>query len=75
MPGMKPTMTEFKAGTLHSGSKTGKIVTNPKQAIAIGLSQQRKAGGNPTGAPTKPTRKTPGTFTAKVKKPKPTGLY
>lgn len=33
---------EFKAGQLHSGSKSGPKVTNPKQAIAIGLSQQRK---------------------------------
>lgn len=35
-------MKEFKRGTLHSGS--GEIVTNPKQAIAIGLSEARKAG-------------------------------
>lgn len=40
---VKATMDEFKAGELHSGSKTGPKVTNPKQAIAIGLSQQRKA--------------------------------
>ena len=36
-------MGEFKAGTLHSGSKRGPEVTNPKQAIAIGLSEARKA--------------------------------
>lgn len=36
-------MREFKAGTLHSGSSKGPKVTNPKQAIAIGLSEQRKA--------------------------------
>lgn len=41
---MKMTMDEFKKGELHSGSKTGKKVTNRKQAIAIGLSQARKAG-------------------------------
>jgi hypothetical protein len=35
-------MSEFKAGTLHSG-KGGKIVTNPKQGIAIALSEGRKA--------------------------------
>lgn len=35
-------MKEFKRGTLHSGS--GQKVTNPKQAIAIGLSEARKAG-------------------------------
>lgn len=32
-------MHKFKEGDLHSGSKKGKIVTNPKQAIAIGLSE------------------------------------
>ena len=36
-------MHERKAGTLRSGS--GKKVTSPKQAIAIGLSEARKAGG------------------------------
>jgi len=35
---MKHEMDEFKAGKLHSGSKKGPIVKNPKQAIAIGLS-------------------------------------
>lgn len=45
MPGMKETMHEFKAGTLHSGSKKGPKVTSRKQAIAIGMSEQRKAKG------------------------------
>jgi hypothetical protein len=45
MPGMKNTMEEFKRGLLRSGSKKGPVVTNRKQAIAIGLSEQRKAGG------------------------------
>ena len=31
-------MCEYKEGTLHSG-KGGKVVTNPKQAIAISLSE------------------------------------
>lgn len=44
MPGMKNTMGEFKRGQLHSGSKKGPVVTNRKQAIAIGLSEDRKAG-------------------------------
>jgi Family of unknown function (DUF6496) len=35
---------EFKAGTLNSG-RGGPIVKNPKQAIAIALSQTRKSGG------------------------------
>ncbi len=37
-------MHEFKSGKLHSGSKKGPEVTNPKQAIAIGLSEARKSG-------------------------------
>ena len=37
-------MGEFKSGTLHSGSKKGPEVTNPKQAVAIALSEARKAG-------------------------------
>ncbi len=37
-------MKEYKKGKLHSGSKSGPKVTNPKQAIAIGLSEARKAG-------------------------------
>lgn len=37
-------MHEFKEGVLHSGSKKGPRVENPKQAIAIGLSEARKAG-------------------------------
>lgn len=35
-------MHEFKAGDLHSGSKRGPVVHNPKQAIAIALSEARK---------------------------------
>jgi len=38
-------MHEFKTGTLHSGSDTGPVVKNRKQAIAIGLSEQRKKEG------------------------------
>jgi hypothetical protein len=36
-------MGEFKAGNLHSGSKQGPPVKNPKQAVAIALSEARKA--------------------------------
>jgi hypothetical protein len=35
-------MGEFKEGSLHSG-KGGKVVKSPKQAIAIGLSEAKKA--------------------------------
>lgn len=37
-------MSEFKAGELHSGSKAGPLVTGRKQAIAIALSEARRAG-------------------------------
>ena len=40
---VRQAMRERKRGTLKSG-RSGKKVTNPKQAIAIGLSQARKAG-------------------------------
>ena len=39
---VEETMHEMKEGTLKSGS--GKKVTNPKQAVAIGLSEARKEG-------------------------------
>lgn len=42
MPGV---MKEFKGGQLHSGSSAGPVVTNRKQAIAIGLSEQKKLKG------------------------------
>ncbi len=41
---MAKVQREFKAGTLHSGSKSGPKVKSKKQAIAIGLSEARKAG-------------------------------
>lgn len=34
-------MREFKKGKLHSGS-SGKVITDPKQAIAVALSEARK---------------------------------
>lgn len=37
-------MKQFKAGKLHSGSKKGPIVKSAEQAVAIGLSEERKAG-------------------------------
>jgi len=43
-------MREYKEGKLHSGSKKGPKVTNPKQAMAIALAQSRskKAEGGLT---------------------------
>jgi Family of unknown function (DUF6496) len=40
---VEKTMHEMKEGTLRSG-RSGKKVTSPKQAIAIGLSEARRAG-------------------------------
>jgi len=42
---VKRAMQEMKAGTLRSG-RSGKKVTSRKQAIAIGLSEARKAGAH-----------------------------
>jgi len=41
---VKKVMKEFSEGKLHSGSKKGPEVTNKKQAVAIALSEARKAG-------------------------------
>lgn len=41
---IKKVMREFKEGELHSGSKKGPEVTNPKQAIAIAISESKKKG-------------------------------
>lgn len=41
---VKRAMHERKRGTLKSG-RSGRKVTSRKQAIAIGLSEARKAGG------------------------------
>ena len=38
-PKVKKVMHEFKAGTLHSGSKKGPVVKSRKQAVAIALSE------------------------------------
>lgn len=38
-------MPKFKAGKLRSGSKKGPVVKNPKQAVAIMLSEKRAAKG------------------------------
>ena len=40
-------MGKFKTGQLHSGSDTGPVVQNRKQAIAIMLSEKKKAATNP----------------------------
>ncbi len=40
---VKKSMEEMKEGKLKSG-KSGKKVTDPKQAVAIGLSEAREEG-------------------------------
>lgn len=40
-------MGKFGKGTLHSGSKKGPVVKSKSQALAIMLSEKRKAGGKP----------------------------
>ena len=35
-------MAEFERHELHTGSKSGPLVTNPKQAVAIAYSEGRK---------------------------------
>lgn len=47
---------EEKQGTLKSG-RSGKKVTSRKQAIAIGLSEARKAGGKVPAKSSKSTTK------------------
>lgn len=62
-------MREFKEGKLHSGSKEGPVVKNPKQAMAIALSEARKMkkaeGGEVSKGPK--TRETPAKSRRKAK--------
>jgi len=44
MAKVEKVMGEYGKGELHSGSKEGPVVKNPKQAVAIALSEARKAG-------------------------------
>lgn len=39
---IKKVMKEYKEDKLHSGSKKGPIVSNPKQAVAIAYSEAKK---------------------------------
>jgi hypothetical protein len=52
---VKKAMKALKKGTLKSG-RSGKTVRSRKQAIAIGLSEARRAGGK---VPKKAARKSP----------------
>lgn len=48
--GVRQEMHKFKAGTLHSGSKKGPVVTNQKQAIAIALHEAGVSKRGPKSA-------------------------
>ncbi len=41
---IKKVMHEYKEKELHSGSKKGPVVTNPRQGLAIAMSEARKKG-------------------------------
>jgi hypothetical protein len=41
---VKKVMHEYKEGKLHSGSKKGPVVTNPKQAVAIAIHESKQGG-------------------------------
>lgn len=40
---VKKEMNKFGKGELHSGSKEGPVVTNPKQAVAISMSESKQS--------------------------------
>jgi hypothetical protein len=39
-------MSKFKRGALHSGSKSGPVITSRKQAVAVMLSEKRNEDQN-----------------------------
>jgi len=49
-------MHKFKEGDLHSGSKHGKVVTNPKQAVAIAMSESHQSKKMPPAKGKAPKR-------------------
>ncbi|MFL6352741.1 MAG: DUF6496 domain-containing protein [Bryobacteraceae bacterium] len=67
---MQKTMHEFKHHELESG-RSGKKVKNPKQAIAIGLSEARRSGAKipKKGAKKKTTKKKSTTKKSSGRKP------
>jgi hypothetical protein len=66
---VEKTMEEMKEGKLYSG-RSGKKVTNPRQAIAIGLSEARKEGDKVPSAPKKAATKRTTKRTTKKAAPK-----
>jgi uncharacterized protein DUF6496 len=64
---VRKTMHEEKRGELKSGG-SGKTVTSRKQAIAIGLSEARRAGGKVPAKTSSPARKSAGGRKTTVRK-------
>ncbi len=56
---VKLAMEKMKKGKLKSG-RSGKTVRNPRQAIAIGLSEAREKGAKVPSLPRKKTRPSSG---------------
>lgn len=44
---VKGVLNEYARGALHSGSSSGPVVKNPRQALAIALSEQRQQAAKP----------------------------
>ncbi len=59
-------MHKFKEGTLRSGS--GKKVTNPRQAVAIGLSEARREGDKVPSRASSRGRRKPAKSSSRSKK-------
>jgi len=53
---VKSVMDKFESGKLHSGSKSGPTVRNPKQAIAIGINEGYPGGYGKPGSPPPPVK-------------------
>jgi hypothetical protein len=61
-------MHEWKHGQLHSGSKDGPKVKNPKQAVAIAMSEARSDNLQVDGKPTKDDHSAEESKASKTKK-------
>lgn len=69
---MEKIMGEAKRGKLHSGSKDGPKVTNPKQAIAIGLKESGQSKKTKMSRPKdKPSKDAPKADPKKTKMSRP----
>ena len=67
---VKQAMEKMKEGKLKSGA-SGKKVRNPKQAIAIGLSEARKKGARVPPAPSSKRKSSSSSRSRKTKSARP----